>query len=79
MDHLDTKRLSFVIYLLLRMHQFQKYHLLRQMSPADCQTMILSNCSNIEDVKKNPGSSLYPEDKLGHQNIKFQNICDYQV
>ena len=27
-DHLDPKRLSFVIYLGLRMHQFQKYHLL---------------------------------------------------
>ena len=29
MDHLDPKRLGFVIYLLLRMHQFQKYHLLK--------------------------------------------------
>ena len=27
-DHLDPKRLGFVIYLVLRMHQFQKYHLL---------------------------------------------------
>ena len=30
MDHLDPKRLGFVIYLVLHMHQFQKYHLLRQ-------------------------------------------------
>jgi hypothetical protein len=29
MDHLDPKWLSFVIYLVLRMHQFQKYHLLK--------------------------------------------------
>ena len=29
MDHLDPKRLGFVIYLVLRMHQFQKYHLLK--------------------------------------------------
>ena len=28
MDHIDPKRLGFVIYLVLRMHQFQKYHLL---------------------------------------------------
>ena len=28
MDHLDPKQLGFVIYLVLRMHQFQKYHLL---------------------------------------------------
>ena len=28
MNHLDPKRLSFVIYLVLRIHQFQKYHLL---------------------------------------------------
>ena len=33
MDHLDAKRLSFVIYLVLRMHQFQKYHLLRAYCP----------------------------------------------
>ena len=29
MDHLDPKWLGFVIYLVLRMQQFQKYHLLR--------------------------------------------------
>ena len=28
MDHLDPKELGFAIYLGLRMHQFQKYHLL---------------------------------------------------
>ena len=28
MDHLDLKWLGFVIYLVLRMHPFQKYHLL---------------------------------------------------
>ena len=28
MDHLDPKLLGFVIYMGLRMHQFQKYHLL---------------------------------------------------
>ena len=26
MNHFDPKRLDFVIYLVLRMHQFQKYH-----------------------------------------------------
>ena len=26
MDHLDPELLGFVIYLVLRMHQFQKYH-----------------------------------------------------
>ena len=30
MDQLDPKQLGFVIYLVLRMHQFQKYHLLSQ-------------------------------------------------
>ena len=30
MDHLDPKRLGFVIYLGLRIHQFQKYHLLKE-------------------------------------------------
>ena len=30
MDHHDPKQLDFVIYLVLRMHQFQKYHLLRK-------------------------------------------------
>ena len=30
MDRLDPKRLGFVIYLGLRMHQFQKYRLLKQ-------------------------------------------------
>ena len=29
MDHLDPKWLDFVIYLGLRMHHFQKYHLLK--------------------------------------------------
>ena len=28
-DHLDPKWLGFVIYLVLRMHHFRKYHLLR--------------------------------------------------
>jgi hypothetical protein len=31
MDHLDPKQLGFVIYLVLRIHQFQKYHLLRKL------------------------------------------------
>ena len=35
MDHLDPKRLGFVIYLRLRMHQFQKYHLLRILQGMD--------------------------------------------
>ena len=29
MDHLDPKRLDFVIYFVLRMRQFQKYHRLK--------------------------------------------------
>ena len=29
MDHLDPKRFGFVIYFVLRIHQFQKYHLKR--------------------------------------------------
>ena len=32
MDHLDPKLLGFGIYLVLCMHQFQKYHLLRDIN-----------------------------------------------
>ena len=34
MDHLDPKRLGFVIYLVLHMHQFKKYHLSTLFLPA---------------------------------------------
>ena len=35
MDHFDPKRLAFVNYLVLCMHQFQKHHLLRILQGMD--------------------------------------------
>ena len=45
MDHLDPKRLGFVIYLGLRMNQFQKYHLLCDLLLAElcCRFLVLVN------------------------------------
>ena len=50
MDHLDPKRLSFVIYLVLLIHQFQKYHLLKESSDKDPKkripiTMVVSGAA----------------------------------
>ena len=41
MDQLDPKQLNFMIYLVLRMHQFQKYYLLNAFQPQHCLTIFL--------------------------------------
>ena len=53
---------------------------LRKMYRADCQTMVSSTFRDVKRAswmsRNNLGSS--PWNNFWQQNIKFQNICDYQ-
>ena len=51
MDHLDPKRLGFVIYLGLRIHQFQKYHLWKGLKQG-CNVKSMSLKWHSRDHKK---------------------------
>ena len=69
MNHLDPKRLSFVIYLVLRIHQFQKYHLLslitfRQKSQPP---KIFKNLIHIDIISYSKFPSMFQ--RHGHDKI----------
>ena len=60
MDHLDPKKLGFVVYLVLRMHKFQKYHLFRKITVLSHPYVIQSSILTI---------MYFPFDRKGSLNV----------
>ena len=69
MDHLEPKQLGFMIYLGLRMHQFQKYHLLRW--EKNNWLKILANLQNDNYVCSLKNTTFLPKTILSENSCHF--------